>query len=122
MSADLDLARRAVACRGWCWMPGMLVWGGDRVTEDTLGIAHGVVPDLTDPATRGCLLELTKEARNAPFGYVTCGRYRYADRDYAPDVWETDWVYWDTPEGPAFKSGSYEAALVAALEAAPEQK
>jgi len=25
MSADLDLARRAVACPRWRWMPGMLV-------------------------------------------------------------------------------------------------
>jgi len=64
------LARRAVACKGWRWMPGMRtlptptvlsfrIAGSEfpylRALEDSL-------PDLTDPATVGCLLALVREA------------------------------------------------------------
>jgi hypothetical protein len=86
-----DLARRAVACRHWRWMPGMLVRYGDgkaaqtpidkyltpflggwyRLTNgDGYGMPFKHVPpnprdawpDLTDPATLGCLLALVREA------------------------------------------------------------
>ena len=73
MTADmLDLAKRAVACKGWRWMPGMLA-----VEQAVPGMAlstrpvrvdeywHEVgvwLPDLTDPATLGCLLALVREA------------------------------------------------------------
>ena len=62
-----DLGKRAVACEGWRWMPGMLcrigsgqirvhqagaglLYGADRVWSD-----DGVWPDLRDAATVGCL-------------------------------------------------------------------
>jgi len=62
----LDLARRAVACKGWRWMPGMLhgaVDGGElkscyRVGDLTLYLDADRLPDLTDPVTLGCLLAL----------------------------------------------------------------
>ncbi len=74
-----DLARRAVACPKWKWVPGMLaatppdaVWreiGADRVrvTSDweaggPCGAPSQALPDLTDPATLGCLLALVREA------------------------------------------------------------
>ena len=61
-----DLGRRAVACKAWRWMPGMLaVWPNgarDRITERTIGIAPGGVPDLADSATRGCVVELLQGA------------------------------------------------------------
>lgn len=77
--ADLDIVRRAVACRGWRWMPGMrdqhgrrIAWtqtypggiydGDARVRPDNGPIRHDSVPDLTDPATLGCLLALVREA------------------------------------------------------------
>jgi hypothetical protein len=47
-----DLGRRAVACKHWRWMDGMVTFG--FVGED--------VPDLSDPATLGCLLALVREA------------------------------------------------------------
>ena len=47
-------------------MPGMraVTPMGDfagRPTEATLAIARPVYPDVTDPATRGCLLELARK-------------------------------------------------------------
>ena len=75
------LSRRAVACRGWQWMPGMrningrrlaVVFGlsrtasvlcdlRDDANSDTEEL-QGELPDLADPATLGCLLALVREA------------------------------------------------------------
>ncbi len=117
----IDLARRAVACKGWRWMPGMLalrtthpvavergapslipvrLMGSITEHEEVAGITlHGelleaghvvvngwhrssdLIPDLTDPATLGCLLFLVREARSEPFGYVSPvsqGRWAWA--------------------------------------------
>lgn len=81
-----ELGRRAVACKHWRWMPGMLatdpggnrhrvVWhdAGKKYAETVLedyDNAHvdssvpvdGVIPFLSDPATLGCLLHLVREA------------------------------------------------------------
>lgn len=78
-----DLAKRAVACKGFRWMPGMLdLWNNIRIQEVgtsnngteqwIIGHGSGVVvdrpvhsgdaPALGDPATRGCLLELVRLA------------------------------------------------------------
>jgi hypothetical protein len=89
MTDILDLAQRATACKGWRWLPGMLVAETDDrraarlvgiweegVCPDTPGgpaWAHwGIsasqedlscfLPDLDDPATRGALLALVREA------------------------------------------------------------
>lgn len=83
------LGSRAVACKGWRWMPGMLTTYGYRATVTGDGWAAGVqdeythpkawglepwsgidpwtsedmLPDFSDPATLGCLLALVREAR-----------------------------------------------------------
>lgn len=98
---QIALARRAVACKGWRWMPGMnsasrldqdgaylrlhgvgLHGAGDLELRggsfdlrqrkdglwlcllggDIIGRPSEVLPDLTDPATLGCLLALVREA------------------------------------------------------------
>jgi hypothetical protein len=122
---DDDLAKRAVACAGWRWMPGMLTVTGYRLVRpqhgmwritqhapenhlDCVDVAdHNFVPDLSDPATMGCLLALVREAwPNACTMHVSTG--------WA--VWTDGWAVWTDPR---LGIGPTEAeALVAALEAA----
>ena len=110
MSPETEaLARRAVACKGWRWMPGMLARPTRlRVTEQTGPVGSGWFPDLTDPATLGCLLALVRE-RTAPGVTTFCigsewtvGQNNALAFDLAAD--------WHATEA---------AALVDALEAAP---
>ena len=117
--AQIELSRRAVACKGWRWMAGMR-WIVSRVAplEDYSGrIVDGGrrapdgpgLPDLTDPATLGCLLALVREAHGDP---VLFARFRGARV-------HPDWmVSWDGSD--VIATGATEAeALVAALESAP---
>jgi len=86
---QIALAKRAVACKGWRWMPGMLTTCDLRVVDggDDYAIGHrsgptkdgggwydgeaaGLLPDLTDPATMGCVLALVREAWSAPRALV----------------------------------------------------
>lgn len=60
-----ELAARAVRCGHWRWMPGMLALGSGSEGHRLVDIDHSLrkcVPDLTDPATLGCLLALVREA------------------------------------------------------------
>lgn len=129
---DLDLARRAVACKHWKWTDGM------RATRDHLSAPRHAVrisqscnihqcpdsggpwvktaassqrtperdllPDLTDPATVGCLLALVREAWSDPM--------LFAFSDAFPDRWTV--VNVDCGH-----HATEAAALVAALEQAP---
>jgi hypothetical protein len=117
-----ELAKRAVACKSWRWLPGMKSnWGRVLWVDDgyafiweqavTLGPMPGdAVPDLEDPATIGCLLALVRE-HCGDGGAHTRRLYRYGDGEQwmccAPSV-----VY------PAVQThGATEAeALVNALE------
>jgi hypothetical protein len=118
-----ELARRAVACKRWRWMPGMLSAKGLRVTrrdsdgyvvgyyEDLSYIAEcvpGTLPDLTDPATLGCLLALIRKAWKDPQVHVVKLAYGFMG-----------WQAWNADRDIAAKCGSEVEALVAALEVAP---
>lgn len=123
MSApDWNLARRAVACPRWRWMPGMLLDAHERLVGiDPEGIPYGhshtaghrvwlherSLPNLSDPATMGCLLALVREAFGDPTLFAECHP--------VGAKWQTHSV-----DGGIFGEGDTEAAaLVAALEAAP---
>lgn len=122
------LTRRAVACRGWRWMQGMLIadngagvrflWEDDRYLHGMAAEASGLwmrmnkdrerLPDLTDPATLGCLLALVREAWSQPSATTLAHHGRWyvvhADVDASSRL-----AAWPTEA----------EALIAALEAAP---
>jgi hypothetical protein len=110
MTDYIELAQRAVNCRKWRWVDGMIAVS-DYVTLDKR------LPDLTHPATMGCLVALVREAWKVP----DLAAIRSAFKDGS--------VVWSFPITPALKEelgltggylgGATEAeALVAALEAA----
>lgn len=133
--SDLDLARRAVACRGWCWMRGSVTTEGLRVISvDDRGKPsafidynwnlttwcngnverelRGELPNFNDPATRGCLLQLVRERWGDDYACVV-------PIDYGPGG--IMWVCSLTAGGKQLTTAHFTnetAALVAALEAA----
>lgn len=85
--STIELARRAVACKAWRWMLGMgvlegaygyaparLCWYDSKhdkwhaATHDGAWLRYNtnaqamLIPDLTDPATIGCVLDLLRRA------------------------------------------------------------
>ena len=140
---QIALARRAVACRGWRWMPGMSICAMGLTSSRGLDICdHGRVldvmdddgmqmvsaseypydedgvpeyrwadamhiPDLTDPATLGCLLALVRVAHGHELLHLS---YRIAKGAVGFACY--------TPRPRPWVSSEAEA-LVAALEDAP---
>jgi hypothetical protein len=112
------LAMRAAVCMHWRWMPGMqsclgrvlLKKGRTYKSSADLYLPGGgspgnsLLPDLTDPATMGCLLVLVREAWSKPYAHV----FRLLDG--------TGWV---CNAGRPIMGATEAEALVAALEEAP---
>lgn len=128
-----DLGRRAVACKHWRWMPGMRALVGPTnaayryITPeyappegDSVGF-FDPMPDLSDPATLGCLLHLVREAWPDEWHKHVVPMWN------GRDGWAVGCVNRDrrvvllvTSDGMLAGLGNSEAsALVAALEAAP---
>ena len=129
-----DLARRAIACRHWRWMPGMLTLPFHEDDDRSLPECHpawrvsragiavpwahdptwGALPDLTDPATLGCLLALVREAWEDG-GLITRRKVRRSGVSW--------WVvFYDADQGrmrSTREQPTEAAALIAALESAP---
>ena len=136
---QINLARRLVACPRWRWMPGMGVrrwsnydvrWHTNRVStlaeRGTFWLSEGWLPDLTDPATLGCLLALVREAWGDPRIHSAPGLYAH---DAAPE-YRYQIAHWHVyspgpynaltePPKCSVTALTEAAALVAALEAAP---
>ena len=125
-----DLARRAVACPRWRWVPGMLIvdygagirflWEDDLYLHGMAAEVGGLwmrmgkdrerLPDLTDPATLGCLLALVREAWSEPIlSAAWGGGHWYVVQRVHPSVDALRWI----------DAATEVEALVAALEAAP---
>jgi len=112
-----ELEKRAVACKHWRWMPGM-VWclpssapgpmKGRMIGNDPSGLLLSVGwPDLTDPATLGCLLALVESLHGVAW-LVPC-----------PTIgWFCFYGKMGTPDKESTYAMSRAEALVAALEAA----
>ncbi len=114
---QIALARRAVACKAWRWMPGMR-WMNDPAQPVTSDGDEGRyeygypppkygIPDLRDPATLGCVLAMVRSVYTEPRLAVVPWRRQWAV-DY---VWLRD--------GRVATAPTEAEALVAALEAAP---
>jgi hypothetical protein len=120
-----DLSRRAVACKGWRWMPRMVDTTGRTFVEyadcgEAVWLCaaddgcewmpvEGRLPNLTDPATIGCVLALVCDAWGDE--YIYCAS--------SPNIHRQRW-YRVVMGDDIIGSGRTErAALVAALEAAP---
>ena len=107
-----ELGRRAVACKHWRWMPGMTILGskGRRVvviglsgaTEATSGmnsraIGPDELPDLSSPATLGCLLALVREVTGEQSSSPSW--YPGGKHDYPHWAWYSDSCYGKLCEG-----------------------
>ena len=114
----IEIAKRATACKGWRWMPGMCF--GELIGIDVVMRRRvdaymdappvGAIPILDDPATLGCMLALVRQAWGRPSGTVR--------------RWSVDGWYWHADYDDEHVSGkrlypTEAEALVAALEAAP---
>jgi hypothetical protein len=83
---------------------GIITWS--HIPENCVVRDAGALPDLTDPATLGCLLALVREAWNDQRAYIRASFGWEHITDYCVEKW---------PPG-----GETEAeALVAALKSAP---
>jgi len=131
----VEISQRLVACKHFRWMPGMRTLGDWRIINvDSDGVEvvtdlsevvlfhsgdlphiPSSLPDLTDPATLGCLLSLVREHWGSHAMTVANGF------EEPHEVWSVhDGRFSEMNYGHEISRGAAEAeALVAALEATP---
>lgn len=155
MTSDLlSFARRAVACPRWRWMPGMrasetrpgeepfnvlvynvsnfdqtdfrvIHWGGNTWKSHHAPDGTTWLPDLSDPATLGCLLALVREAYRVPCAVTlvqlgkTVAGYQFCYVRTGEDGWQYPSSVVPGREAVFAEYPTEAEALVAALEAAP---
>lgn len=86
-----------------------------RLQRDSFWLQEGWLPDLSDPATLGCLMALVREAWGDPYFYVVRGDVKIKGTDIF------GWDFFGDFRGRSCKGMLYRSeaeALVAALEAA----
>lgn len=96
---EISIAKRLIQSPNWKWMPGMRWWTNDdhgRLDDfqpEYMGRPINSLPDLTDPATLGCIHHLirklwaTKETKTRPIPVVNISEcdgkwevgYRYGE-------------------------------------------
>ena len=127
---QIALARRAVTCRGWRWLRGMLrhddyryvgsgVWARWSDTASVMTALHmpDQLPDLQDPATAGCMLALVREAWGSPSAYAM--PWGSSPQSQTPAGWSMMVTADDTLPTAKLSAPTEAEALVAALEGAP---
>lgn len=119
---QIELARRVVSSERFRWMPGMKALGKkDMPTawfrlEETIQNLHGdwsnATPDLSDPATIGCLVHLIRLAWKAPIDiHESRGAGSFWGISIVNEPLEDDCPY--------FMGYSQQEILVKAFESAP---
>ena len=115
----MTLGQRAVSAAGFRWLPGMRTGMGRRITDNGERSIPPInaVPDLTDPATLGCILALVRErfpgCHAEPNGAPECDSDDEAERAH----W---WAVYACNPHRRVSTGATEAeALISALECAP---
>ena len=123
----MELSGRVVKCPNFYWMPGMRQLAGKNLapyrivsddyappeSEILMDSYSDILPDLTDPATLGCLLALVREAWKDPTASTAATREADGNRGWVMDCWD--------PKSPLNGIGPFQSeaeALVAALETA----
>ncbi len=147
MNAErLEIARRFVACPGWVWLPGMLAASRheDEIGATSWRIIHvrsvsnvalsgrmspdgqdetcdiglwECIPDLDDDLTRLGVLAVVRRAWGDPLMFVT---YDDDSMSYAGAQFVDVWLPSIPGPLPIAVGPTEEAALLAALEAAPK--
>jgi hypothetical protein len=132
------LSQRVIACKKWKWLPGMqVIWPNGNLFRvgQTSGINDGWdlpnypsngwgddypdrkkgLPDLTDPATLGCILFLVRE-HWGPHAITIANGF-----EEPQEVWSVhDGRFSEMNYGHEISRGATEAeALIIALESAP---
>lgn len=91
---SVELARRAISCRNWVWMPDLIL----MPIPETL-------PDLDNPATMGCLLRMVRDMWGDPLASTAARR----EDEWCVNVCKDDTYH-------SFRGRSEAEALVFALE------